>query len=63
MSSERSDESHEAAAERLYQFIAHGDKDHRAWLRAASLAFFTGQPRPIEVRTVMVPFEEFRYFA
>lgn len=32
--------------ERLFAAIAHGDEDHRAWLREAIDAFFSGQSVP-----------------
>lgn len=35
--------------EDLFEFLAHGDDEHRAWLKQAILAFFAGKPRP-EVR-------------
>lgn len=34
--------------EKLYEFIAHGDDKHKAWLREALYAFFEGRPRPEE---------------
>ena len=32
--------------QRLWEFLAHGDEDHRRWLRDAIEAFFEGKPRP-----------------
>ena len=32
--------------ERLFEATAHGDADHRAWLREAYTAFFSGKPVP-----------------
>lgn len=32
--------------DQLFDFIAHGDDEHRAWLRAAIAAFRGGEPRP-----------------
>lgn len=32
--------------ERLFSAIAHGDEDHRAWLREAISAFYIGDPVP-----------------
>lgn len=32
--------------EKLFEFLAHGDDEHRRWLREAIDAFFSGKPRP-----------------
>lgn len=32
--------------EELFEFLAHGDEKHRAWLLKAINAFFAGEPRP-----------------
>lgn len=39
----------EKVLEDLYQFLAHGDEEHRRWLKEAIWAYFEGKPRP-EVR-------------
>lgn len=31
----------------LYDFLKHGDREHRVWLRKALEAFFNGKPRPL----------------
>jgi hypothetical protein len=37
----------------LFEFLAHGDDAHRAWLLAAIRAFFAGQPRPEPVMAAL----------
>jgi len=34
--------------EKLYEFIKHGDKEHRRWLKEAIHCFFNGDSLPIE---------------
>lgn len=31
----------------LFEFLEHGDDDHRAWLKEAIMAFFNDEPRPM----------------
>lgn len=41
------DEKEESDTRRaLWEFLAHGDADHREWLWEAINAFFDGDPRP-----------------